>query len=138
MPTFAYTARETATGRELRNHIEAVNEQAAIAALLNRSLLVIDIKEKISKRGQTRGGKVAAADLVVFTRQLATMIDAGITIVQSMQALAQQNHARHDPRPLQPRGKRRKFVRGAVSASKIVQPALRRHGRRGRKGRLAR
>ena len=90
MPTFAYTARETATGRELRNHIEAVNEQAAIAALLNRSLLVIDIKEKISKRGQTRGGKVAAADLVVFTRQLATMIDAGITIVQSMQALAEQ------------------------------------------------
>ena len=90
MPTFAYTARETATGRELRNNIEAVNEQAAIAALLNRSLLVIDIKEKISKRGQTRGGKVAAADLVVFTRQLATMIDAGITIVQSMQALADQ------------------------------------------------
>ncbi len=90
MPTFSYTARETATGREIRNHIDAANEQAAIAALLNRNLLVVEIKEKISKTGRTRGGKVQSADLVVFTRQLATMIDAGITIVQSMQALAEQ------------------------------------------------
>src|SRR5882672_4351181 len=90
MPIFAYTARETATGREIRNTVEAITEQSAIAALLNRNLLVVEIKEKISKRGQTKGGKVGLADLVVFTRQLATMIDAGITIVQSMQALAEQ------------------------------------------------
>ena len=43
MPTFAYIARETATGREIRNHIDAANEQAAIAALLNRSLLVVAV-----------------------------------------------------------------------------------------------
>ena len=90
MPIFAYTARETATGREIRNTVEAMSEQAAIAALLNRNLLVVEIKEKMTKRGQTKGGKVALADLVVFTRQLATMIDAGITIVQSLQALADQ------------------------------------------------
>jgi type IV pilus assembly protein PilC len=90
MPIFAYTARETATGREIRNTVEALSEQAAIAALLNRNLLVVEIKEKISKRGQTKGGKVALADQVVFTRQLATMIDAGIAIVQSLQALADQ------------------------------------------------
>jgi type IV pilus assembly protein PilC len=87
---YAYTARETATGRELRNTVEAASEQAAIAALLNRNLLVVEIKEKIAKRGQTKGGKVALADLVVFTRQLATMIDAGIAIVQALQALAEQ------------------------------------------------
>ena len=87
---YAYTARETATGRELRNTVEAASEQAAIAALLNRNLLVVEIKEKIAKRGQTKGGKVSLADLVVFTRQLATMIDAGIAIVQSLQALAEQ------------------------------------------------
>ncbi|HZL13788.1 MAG TPA: type II secretion system F family protein [Verrucomicrobiae bacterium] len=67
-----------------------MNEQAAIAALLNRSLLVVSIQEKISKKGKTGGGKIALADLVVFTRQLATMIDAGITIVQGLQALAEQ------------------------------------------------
>ena len=64
--------------------------RSAIAALLNRNLLVVEIREKIAKKGQTKGGKVALADLVVFTRQLATMIDAGIPIVQVLQALAEQ------------------------------------------------
>ncbi len=90
MPIFAYTARETASGREIRNTVEAMSEQAAIAALLNRNLLVVEIKEKLAKRGQTKGGRVALADLVMFTRQLSTMIDAGIAIVQSLQALADQ------------------------------------------------
>jgi len=67
MPTFAYTARETASGREIRNTVEAATEQAAIAALLNRNLLVVEIREKMTKRGQTRGGRVQLADLVVFT-----------------------------------------------------------------------
>jgi type IV pilus assembly protein PilC len=90
MPSFAYTARETATGREIRSTVEALTEQAAISALLNRNLLVVSIQEKIAKKGKNKGGKVALADLVVFTRQLATMIDAGIAIVQSLQALADQ------------------------------------------------
>src|SRR5277367_4002562 len=90
MPSFTYTARETATGREIRNTVEAITEQAAIAALLNRNLLVISIEEKIAKKGKTKGGKIALADLVIFTRQLATMIDAGIAIVQSLQALGEQ------------------------------------------------
>ena len=90
MPSFAYTARETATGREIRNTVEAANEQTAIAALLNRNMLVVSIQEKISKKGKAQGGKVALSDLVVFTRQLATMIEAGIAIVQALQALAEQ------------------------------------------------
>ena len=90
MPTFSYSARETATGREIRNLVDAASEQAAIAALLNRNLLVLSIQERIGKKGKTRGGKVKLADLVVFTRQLATMVDAGIAIVQSLQALADQ------------------------------------------------
>src|SRR5882724_1526083 len=90
MPSFVYVARETATGREIRNSVEAATEQAAISALLNRNLLVVSIQEKVGKKGKTGGGKVALADLVVFTRQLATMIDAGLAMVQSLQALAEQ------------------------------------------------
>jgi type IV pilus assembly protein PilC len=90
MPSFTYNARESATGREIRNTIDAATEQAAVAALLNRNLLVLSIQEKISKKGKTQGGKVDLADLVIFTRQLATLIDAGITIVNSLQALADQ------------------------------------------------
>jgi len=90
MASFAYVARETASNREVRSSVEAATEQAAIAALLNRNLLVLSIQEKVAKQGRTRGGHVALADLVIFTRQLATMIDAGLAIVQSLQALAEQ------------------------------------------------
>ena len=90
MPSFTYVAREAGTGRELRSSLEASSEPAAIAALLNRNLLVVSIQEKLGKKGKTAGGKVALADLVIFTRQLATMIDAGLAMVQSLQALAEQ------------------------------------------------
>ncbi|HLX71178.1 MAG TPA: type II secretion system F family protein [Verrucomicrobiae bacterium] len=90
MPSFLYVARETASGREIRSSVEATTEQAAIAALLNRNLLVVSIQEKVGKKGRTAGGKVGLADLVIFTRQLATMIDAGLAMVQSLQALADQ------------------------------------------------
>ena len=90
MPSFSYVARETSSGREIRNSIEASTEQAAIAALLNRNLLVVSIQERVGKKGRTSGGSVPLQDLVVFTRQLATMIDAGLAMVQSLQALAEQ------------------------------------------------
>jgi type IV pilus assembly protein PilC len=90
MPSYTYLAREAGSGREIRSHVEAATEQAAIANLLNRNLLVVSIQEKIGRRGRTAGGRVALADLVVFTRQLATMIDAGLAMVQCLQGLADQ------------------------------------------------
>jgi type IV pilus assembly protein PilC len=90
MPSFVYVARETGSGREIRSSVEAATEQAAVAALLNRNLLVVSIQEKVSKKGRTSGGSVPLADLVIFTRQLATMIDAGLAMVQCLQALADQ------------------------------------------------
>src|SRR5678815_2064013 len=90
MASFVYVARDTASGREIRSSVDAMTEQAAIAALLNRNLLVVSIQEKLGKKGRTGGGRVGLADLVIFTRQLATMIDAGLAMVQSLQALAEQ------------------------------------------------
>ena len=89
MASYVYVARDN-TGRETRSSVEAATEQAAIALLLNRNLLVVSIQEKMAKKGRTGGGKVALADLVIFTRQLATMIDAGLAMVQSLQGLAEQ------------------------------------------------
>ena len=141
MPSFVYVARESASGREIRSSVDAATEQAAIAALLNRNLLVVSIQEKIGKKGQTSGGKVALADLVIFTRQLATMIDAGLAMVQSLQALAEQtdNKVMRDviKDVTHAGGRRRQFFRGVAEASQGVQPALFFHGRRGGKGRFA-
>lgn len=91
MPSFAYVARDTANGREIRSTVEATTEQVAVANLLKKNLLVVSIQEKVSKKGRTSGGKIGLADLVIFTRQLATMIDAGLAMVQSLQALADQS-----------------------------------------------
>ncbi|MEO8425718.1 MAG: type II secretion system F family protein [Verrucomicrobiota bacterium] len=90
MPSYSYIAREVTTGREVRSSLDASSEQTAVASLLNRNLLVVSIQEKVAKKGKTAGGSVALADLVMFTRQLATMIDAGLAMVQSLQALADQ------------------------------------------------
>ncbi len=90
MPSFSYVARDSASGREVRSTVDASSEANAIAVLLNRNLMVVSITEKMSKKGKTAGGKVGLADLVVFTRQLATMIDAGLAMVQSLQALGEQ------------------------------------------------
>jgi type IV pilus assembly protein PilC len=90
MPSYVYLAREAGTGREIRSTVDAATEQAAVSALMGRNLLVVSIQEKVAKKGKTAGGSVALADLVMFTRQLATMIDAGLSMVQCLQALAEQ------------------------------------------------
>jgi type IV pilus assembly protein PilC len=91
MPSFSYIARDSGTGREIRSTVDASSEANAVAALLNRNMMVVSITEKITKKGRTSGGKVALADLVIFTRQLATMVDAGLAMVQSLQALGEQS-----------------------------------------------
>ncbi|MBI3875649.1 MAG: type II secretion system F family protein [Verrucomicrobia bacterium] len=90
MPTFTYVARDAASGREVQSSLEAVSEQAAVQTLLGRNMLVVSIQEKATRRGKVAGGSVGLQDLVIFTRQLATMVDAGLAIVQSLQALADQ------------------------------------------------
>lgn len=90
MPSFSYVAREAASGREIRNVMDANTEQDAIASLMGRNLLVVSIQEASGKKGKPAGGSVPLQDLVMFTRQLATLIDAGIAIVGSLQGLAEQ------------------------------------------------
>src|SRR5689334_11998732 len=90
MPSFTFLARDAGTGREIRSALEAPSEAQAVAALLGRNLLVVEIQEKAVRRGKSGGTSVPLADLVVFTRQLATMTDAGLAMVQSLQALGEQ------------------------------------------------
>lgn len=94
MPTFNYEAREASTGRQIVNSLDAATEEAAVEYLLKRNLLVVSINERLGKKGKTAGGKVALKDLVMFTRQLATMLDAGIAVVASLGGLAKQTKNR--------------------------------------------
>jgi len=89
MPVYSYVARDAGSGKEIKKEIEAPSEEAATAVLLGKNLIITEMKEKVAQKKRA-GGSIKLEDIVVFTRQLATMIDAGLAIVESLKALAEQ------------------------------------------------
>ena len=86
MPTFSYTAR-TAQGERRSATLEAATRDEAIAQLRRLRLAVVTLEE-VARRRTT--GRVAMRDIVIFTRQFSTMINAGLPIVQALDILAKQ------------------------------------------------
>src|SRR5262245_6871862 len=93
MATFVYEAVE-AGGKVVRGLMEGENQQAVLAKLRERGVQVVDVTEK--KGGGLgflrfqRLGKVKLGSLVVFSRQFATMIDAGINVLKCLDILENQ------------------------------------------------
>jgi len=94
MPVFSYQARD-ASGKVVSGEVDAADQQTAVNSLIDRNLMVVSIRlspgKKIAKRRQ---GRVKPQDLVVFTRQLATMMDAGLPLIQSLTALEEQTESK--------------------------------------------
>jgi len=95
MASFTYQAR-TVAGKPIVGEIEALDPQAAATQLMDRGLMVVSLRRAAGRRvGKKRHqGGVKAQDLVVFTRQLATMMDAGLPLVQSLTALEEQTDSK--------------------------------------------
>ena len=91
MATFTYKAR-TRQGEILQDSLEGADTTAIAAELRQQGLLVIDIKEQgVGQRDIFEPfKKVRLVDLVVFTRQFSTMIDAGLPIVRALYVLSEQ------------------------------------------------
>jgi type IV pilus assembly protein PilC len=91
MPLYAYKAVETGTGKVIQSTIDAESEQVAAAKLREQSLHVADLKVmKAAKAGGFGKKKMKPKSLVVFSRQFATMIDAGIPILRCLDILHDQ------------------------------------------------
>jgi type IV pilus assembly protein PilC len=91
MPSFVYQAK-TRTGESRRGELEAADVRAAGERLRAQGLLPTSVRPaptKISFNLSFCGG-VTTKDLVVFTRQFATMIDAGLPLVQCLDLLGSQ------------------------------------------------
>lgn len=90
MPKFKYTA--TKDGKTLQGSIEAVSKEAVISMLAKQNARILLIKEESSglKFFNNRNAKVKKSDLVVFTRQLSTMISAGVPLIRSLATLQTQ------------------------------------------------
>ena len=108
MLTFAYQARDTA-GKMISGVQEGINEENAINTLMGRGLMVLSIQQKAGSKITRAKIKVSGTDLVIFTRQLATMVDAGLPLVGGLTALFEQADSKKQA------GLRR--VIGEVSAS---------------------
>jgi type IV pilus assembly protein PilC len=89
MLTFAYQARD-ATGKTVSGVQEALSEDNAINTLMTRGLMVLSIQQKSVAKRMKSAGSISDTDLVLFTRQLATMVDAGLPLVTAMTGLYEQ------------------------------------------------
>ena len=92
MPTFKYTAKD-ADAKTITGKIVADNQGVVVEELRKRQLTIINIAEEKQTKEKTVTGsskKVKTEDLVIFTRQLSTMVDAGIPIIQAFEALGEQ------------------------------------------------
>jgi type IV pilus assembly protein PilC len=87
MLTYEYVARDPASGEKVKSTVEADNEQAAASLLQKQGLSPIELRAKtgtsnnfISKYTH----RIKTKDKVLFARQLSTLINAGLPLVQSL------------------------------------------------------
>ncbi|MFN7181484.1 MAG: type II secretion system F family protein [Planctomycetota bacterium] len=94
MPTFAYTAKKL-TGEVIKGVINATDQREATNQLRAQNLLILSLKVKTSGLDLTKftnifAPKVSFTELAEFTRQLATMVSAGIPLLESINVLKSQ------------------------------------------------
>ncbi|HEX7368053.1 MAG TPA: type II secretion system F family protein [Candidatus Saccharimonadales bacterium] len=92
MLTYRYTARNPQTGQQVRADVQADSEGAAVKLIREQGLTPVDIKmaDKGGSFGLHIGGKVRAKDRVLFSRQLSTLINAGLPLLQALRSVNEQ------------------------------------------------
>ena len=90
MPTFEYTARSQ-TGQIQKGQLDVSTKDDVSAYLRKNRLILVSVREAPKQIKFSMGGpRVKTRDIVIFTRQFATMINAGLPLVQSLNILASQ------------------------------------------------
>src|ERR1700741_2555347 len=89
MPTFAYSARAL-NGEILSGEVELPTREEVVGYLVRQRLRPISVNTKAKELNFTIGTGIKTREVVIFTRQFATMINAGLPLVQSLTILAEQ------------------------------------------------
>lgn len=92
MKKFTYEARDQATNKIVKSTIQADSETAAARLLIKQGFVPLNVKEQIGDGGflSSITGRITTKDKVVFTRQLATLIGAGLPLSQSLHTAMEQ------------------------------------------------
>lgn len=89
MLTFSYEAKNATTGKKIKAQVQAQNEQEAAKAIKAEGLTPLTIELEKSQ-GAHRFRRIKTKDKVLFSRQLSTLINAGLPLVQSLRSVANQ------------------------------------------------
>ena len=89
MPVFNYTAR-TLSGELQSGSIDLPNENDVVAHLRKNRMIVVKVQQAPKQLSMSFGGGVTTRDIVIFTRQFATMINSGLPLVQALDILSEQ------------------------------------------------
>ncbi len=89
MLNFKYEARNATTGQKVNSQVQADNEQSATKLIRDQGLTPISIVAE-SSTGSRRFRRVKTKDKVLFSRQLSTLINAGLPLVQSLRSVGEQ------------------------------------------------
>ena len=93
MALYRYSAKDE-NGKKFIGEVEAIDERAVIVTLQKQGLVPINVKKKqqgrTSLRGLIPGIGISSSEIVDFTRQLATMVSAGLPLTDSIVILEKQ------------------------------------------------
>jgi type IV pilus assembly protein PilC len=92
MLTYAYTARDSASNKQVKSTVQAESERAAAKLLIAQGMVPLDITEQSEKQSflSRLANRITTKDRVIFTRQLATLINAGLPLAQSLHTVTEQ------------------------------------------------
>jgi len=121
METYVWTGR-TRDGKRQKGEMTAKSKDEAISTLRKQNILVTSVSTRTSKLNLNLSFKTSVSDkdIVVFTRQFATMIDAGLPLIQCLDILAKQTENKTFASAINE-------IRQDVEAGSTYADALRKH-----------
>jgi len=121
METYVWTGR-TRDGKRQKGEMTAKSKDEAISTLRKQNILVTSVSTRTSKLNLNLSFKTSVSDkdIVVFTRQFATMIDAGLPLIQCLDILAKQTENKTFASAIND-------IRQDVEAGSTYADALRKH-----------
>lgn len=88
MLTYHYKARDNKDGSLVTGEVQAENEAAAVKLIIDRKLFPIDVDTEAQSGSLfSKSTRVKAKDRIIFTRQLSTLIGAGLPLIQSLRTV---------------------------------------------------
>ncbi len=122
MPVYIWKGK-TSSGETRKGKIEMASEEAVHAYLRKVRITPISVKEAPKDLFEDIPffqPKVTGKDVVVFTRQLSTMVDAGLPLVQALEILGEQQENRTFKKVL-------REIRGDVETGSTLADAMKKH-----------